>query len=72
MGKLLNITTSLHESSNRDYLPRMVDDKANCMIIAKQYEKDYWDGDRKYGYGGERRRWVGRSYFIIRYNKYSN
>ena len=52
MGKLLNITTSLHESSNRDYLPRMVDDKANCMIIAKQYEKDYWDGDRRYGYGG--------------------
>tara|TARA_B110000008_G_C16683667_1_gene449793 strand:+ start:38 stop:637 length:600 start_codon:yes stop_codon:yes gene_type:complete len=30
----------------------MVDDKANCMIIAKQYEKDYWDGDRRYGYGG--------------------
>jgi len=52
MGKLVNITTSLHESSKREYLPRMVDDKANCMIIAKQYEKDYWDGDRRYGYGG--------------------
>jgi ubiquinone/menaquinone biosynthesis C-methylase UbiE len=22
------------------------------MGIAKKYEKDYWDGDRKYGYGG--------------------
>jgi ubiquinone/menaquinone biosynthesis C-methylase UbiE len=52
MGKLVNITTALHESSNREYLPRMVDEKANCMIIAKQYEKDYWDGDRRYGYGG--------------------
>ena len=52
MGKLVNITTALHESSNREYLPRMIDDKANCMIIAKQYEKDYWDGDRRYGYGG--------------------
>ena len=52
MGKLVSITTALHESSNREYLPRMVDDKANCMIIAKQYEKDYWDGDRRYGYGG--------------------
>ena len=52
MGKLVNITTALHESSNREYLPRMVDDKANCMIIAKHYEKDYWDGDRRYGYGG--------------------
>ena len=52
MGKLVNIVTSLHESSKREYLSRMVDDKANCMKIAKQYEKDYWDGDRRYGYGG--------------------
>lgn len=52
MGKLVNITTALHESSNREYLPRMVDDKVNCMKIAKQYGKDYWDGDRRYGYGG--------------------
>jgi len=22
------------------------------MQVAKQYEKDYWDGDRRYGYGG--------------------
>ena len=52
MGKLVNITTALHESSNREYLPRMVDDKVNCMKIAKQYGQDYWDGDRRYGYGG--------------------
>jgi len=52
MGKLVNIVTSLHESSQRDYLPRMIDDKANCMVVAKQYEKDYWDGDRRFGYGG--------------------
>lgn len=52
MGKLVNIVTSLHESSRREYLPRMMDDKVNCMVIAKQYEKDYWDGDRRYGYGG--------------------
>jgi cyclopropane fatty-acyl-phospholipid synthase-like methyltransferase len=30
----------------------MVDDKINCMKIAKKYEQDYWDGDRRYGYGG--------------------
>ena len=52
MGELLNIVTSLHESSKREYLARMVDDKVNCMKIAKQYGKDYWDGDRRYGYGG--------------------
>jgi ubiquinone/menaquinone biosynthesis C-methylase UbiE len=52
MGKLLNIVTSLHKSSKRDYLARMIDDKVKCMNIAKQYGKDYWDGDRRYGYGG--------------------
>jgi len=52
MGKLVNITTSLHELSKRDYLARMVDNKVDCMKIAKQYDKDYWDGDRRYGYGG--------------------
>ena len=30
----------------------MVDDKVNCMLKAKEYEFDYWDGNRRYGYGG--------------------
>ena len=30
----------------------MVNNKAHCMKIAKKYGKDYWDGKRKYGYGG--------------------
>ena len=30
----------------------MQDEKVHCMRIAKQYEKDYWDGSRRYGYGG--------------------
>lgn len=52
MGKLLNIITPLHKKSKRDCLVRMNDDKVNCMKIAKQYDRDYWDGDRRYGYGG--------------------
>jgi len=52
MGKLRNIVTPLHESTKRDYLARMIDDKVHCMNIAKQYGEDYWDGDRRYGYGG--------------------
>ena len=39
-------------STNRDYLPRMMDEKVKCMEIAKLYDKDYWDGERRYGYGG--------------------
>ena len=52
MGKLLNIVTPLHKKSKRDYVSRMVDEKVHCMLKAKEYEFDYWDGDRRYGYGG--------------------
>ena len=54
MGKLLNLVTPLHTSSKREYLPRMNDNKVDCMLKAKEYEFDYWDGDRRYGYGGYR------------------
>ena len=54
MGRLLEIVTPLHKATRRDYLARMVDDKVHCMLKAKEYEGDYWDGDRRYGYGGYR------------------
>jgi len=52
VGELVNIATPLHQATSRDYLARMVDNKAEAMLVAKQYEADYWDGDRRYGYGG--------------------
>ncbi|HTP89792.1 MAG TPA: class I SAM-dependent methyltransferase [Candidatus Acidoferrales bacterium] len=52
MGRLMNIVTPLHKRAKREYLPRMVDEKVHCMLKAKEYEYDYWDGDRRYGYGG--------------------
>ena len=52
MGRLLCIITPLHRKTNRDYIGRMEDDKVHCMVKAKEYEFDYWDGDRRYGYGG--------------------
>ena len=54
MGQLLNVVTPLHKRTSRDYLARMVDDKVHCMLKAKEYGFDYWDGDRRYGYGGYR------------------
>ncbi len=54
MGELRHFVTPLHQATKRDYLARMVDDKVTCMKIAKQYGQDYWDGDRRYGYGGYR------------------
>lgn len=52
MGKLVNYVTPLHQTTSRIYIERMVDDKVHCMLKAKEYETDYWDGDRRYGYGG--------------------
>jgi len=52
MGRLMDIVSPLHKQTKRDYLARMMDDKVHCMLKAKQYEFDYWDGDRRYGYGG--------------------
>jgi len=45
----------LHSRTKRDYVARVVEhDKAACAKIAKQYGKDYWDGERQFGYGGYR------------------
>lgn len=52
MGKCLKIITPLHKKTSRDYLGRMKDQKIDCMKVAKKYGQEYWDGLRRYGYGG--------------------
>jgi len=52
MVKELKFIQSLHRSSKRDYLARMKNKKVNCMTIAQKFGRDYWDGNRKFGYGG--------------------
>jgi len=54
MSKLLDVVTPLHTQTKRKYIDRMVDEKVHCMLKAKEYEVDYWDGDRRYGYGGDK------------------
>jgi SAM-dependent methyltransferase len=49
---LVNIISDLHGKTKRNYLGRMTDDKIECMYKARWFEQDYFDGDRKYGYGG--------------------
>ncbi len=67
MGKLLNIINTLHQSTKREYIPRMQDDKVHCIMIAKKYSEEYWDGDRRYGYGGYKYdgRWKGVAQKLI-------
>lgn len=54
MGKLLNIITPLHKKTSRDYVGRMTDSKVECMKVARRYGPEFWDGDRRYGYGGHK------------------
>jgi protein-L-isoaspartate(D-aspartate) O-methyltransferase len=52
---LIDFTTKLHAATKRDYVARVVEnDKAHCAEVAIRYDKEYWDGDRKYGFGGMR------------------
>ena len=49
----IEFITTVHKSTQRDYIGRVNEaDKAACAEIAVKWGKDYWDGDRKHGYGG--------------------
>lgn len=49
----LDFISSIHKKTKRDYLGRVNEfPKAEAAKLAKQFDKDYWDGDRKVGYGG--------------------
>jgi len=51
----IDFVSKLHSGTKRDYIERVAKgDKSECCTVAKQYGQDYWDGDRKYGYGGYR------------------
>jgi SAM-dependent methyltransferase len=50
---LIDFLTETHNQTARNYIQRVVEhDKAECTEVARQFGFDYWDGDRKYGYGG--------------------
>jgi protein-L-isoaspartate(D-aspartate) O-methyltransferase len=48
----VNFVTPLHIATRRDYYARMNAEKPECMRVARKFDFDYWDGDRRYGYGG--------------------
>jgi len=52
MRGYFSVINPLHISSKRDYKARMDNDKVHSMKVARQFGADFWDGDRKYGYGG--------------------
>ena len=53
----IDFMSVLHKSTQRDYLARVNDPdypKAKAAELAKQFDVDYWDGDRRICYGGYR------------------
>jgi len=51
----IDFISPLHKKTSRDYLARVNEfPKAEAAKLARQFGRDYWDGDRKVGYGGMR------------------
>lgn len=49
----VDFLSSVHKSTKRDYLQRVNEfPKAEAIKRAKLFGYDYWDGDRKFGFGG--------------------
>ena len=50
---IINFLEKYQSATQRDYIQRVNEhDKASCAEVAGQWGKDYWDGERQYGYGG--------------------
>jgi len=53
----IDFLSSVHKSTQRDYLARVNDPefpKPKAAELAKRWDFDYWDGDRRICYGGYR------------------
>jgi len=53
----IDFMSVVHKSTKRDYLARVNDPdfpKAKAAELAKKWDYDYWDGDRRINYGGYR------------------
>ena len=53
--KEIDFMNTLHSSTKRDYLARVNDldyPKYKAASLAKKFDFDYWDGDRRICYGG--------------------
>ena len=53
MGQEIDFLESYQKATQRNYLQRVCqEDKYEASKVASQFGKDYWDGDRRFGYGG--------------------
>jgi protein-L-isoaspartate(D-aspartate) O-methyltransferase len=52
MGTEQNFLQTIHNKTARNYERVSLAEKPACARVAKQFGFDYWDGDRKHGFGG--------------------
>lgn len=55
MNEYIDFMSPIHKSTKRDYLARVNDvefPKFKAAELAKKWDYDYWDGDRRINYGG--------------------
>ncbi len=52
MGSEKNFIQQLHTSTKRNFIERMMNEKVKCMNEARKFDYSFWDGERKFGYGG--------------------
>lgn len=50
----VNIISKIHHATSRDYTGRMNDEKVKCMKVARKFDEEFFDGKRRFGYGGYR------------------
>ena len=51
----IDFDSAIHTKTKRDYLARVTEfPKAEAARVAVRFGKEYWDGDRRFGYGGMR------------------
>lgn len=70
--KYIDFIEQIHTKTKRDYLGRVNEaSKAECAKIAKKFERDFWDGERKFGYGGYKYdgRWESMAKNLVAYYK---
>ena len=70
MKQNIDFIQQAHQKTKRNYLARVTEaDKAECAEISRQFGKDYFDGDRKYGYGGYKYdgRWIAVAEAMVKH-----
>lgn len=73
----IDFMMTLHKRTQRDYLARVNDHeypKDRAAVLAKKFDYDYWDGDRRICYGGYsyiKNRWISVAHSLINHYKLS-